>query len=190
MTTLAKINPAELEGVTLTAVSLEIPSGMRFNDWRRLGEQLDAAFNANLWWRADWAARGDAAFRREYPQALEEMYARQSLHNLASVARRVEVSRRRESLSFSHHEAVAALDPEWQDVWLDDAFTHGWSVHELRERIARWKGREASAAPRLTISAVGELHDLCVRAAERAGVPADQWAAHVLEQAARAVLDT
>lgn len=168
-------------------VSLELPA-LGFNEWVRLGEQLQAQRDANLWWLADWAAAGELRYRREYGPALERIYARGSLHNLSSVSRRVEPSRRREGLSFSHHVEVASLEPEWQTVWLDDAETHGWSVMDLRARIAEWRGLDRASTPALTIRAVAELHDLCIRAAERVGQDPAEWAKQTLEQAARHVL--
>lgn len=59
----------------------------------------------------------------------------QTLRNYAWVARRFELSRRRNRLSFQHHAEVAALPPEDQDHWLDLAEGKGWSRNELRKNI-------------------------------------------------------
>jgi hypothetical protein len=66
--------------------------------------------------------------------------------------------------------------------------THGWTRDELRTKIALWKGRDAAPVARLTIRAIGELHDLCVRAAEIEGIEPGEWAARTLERAARQAL--
>lgn len=161
---------------------------MTFNEWQRLVESLIAEREANTWLLADALAYGELHFRREYGPALERIYARQSLKNLASISRRVDAYRRRDALSFSHHAEVAALEPDWQTVWLDDAETHGWSVMELRARIAEWRGVDRASTPALTIRAVSDLRDLCVRAAERVGQDPAEWAKQTLEQAARDVL--
>jgi hypothetical protein len=171
-----------------TRVSLELPD-LSFNEWRRVGEQLELQHDASLWWIADWAAYGERQYRRDYGPALEQLYERKSLRNLAYVARNVDTERRRESLSFSHHAEVAPLDPDWQTVWLDDAETHGWSKQELRERLAEWRGNGRSGpTPALTIRAVAELHDLCVAAAQRVGLDPSEWARQTLEHAARLAL--
>lgn len=170
-------------------VGLMLPERLTFNEWQRIGVQLDVQQNASLWWIADWAAYGDRHYRRDYGEALEQVYSRQSLHDLAYVARNVESSRRRENLSFTHHREVAALEPDWQKVWLDDAETQGWSTRELRERIAEWRGANAPVRPAaLTFRAVGDLHDLCVQAAERMGLDPADWARQTLEHAARLAL--
>jgi hypothetical protein len=62
-----------------------------------------------------------------------------TLQNLASVARSVDVSRRREKLSFSHHVEVASLDEALQRLWLDRALEHELSRHELRASIKAGK---------------------------------------------------
>lgn len=161
---------------------------MTFNEWQRLVENLIEEREANTWLLADALAYGELHFRREYGPALERIYARQSLKNLASISRRVPVTVRRESLSFTHHAEVAALEQDWQKVWLDDAETHGWSTLELRARIAEWRGLDRGVTPALTIRAVADLRELCVRAAERLGQDPAEWAKQTLEQAARHVL--
>lgn len=171
-----------------TATALHLPAHLTFNEWQRVGEQLEAQQNASLWWIADWAAEGERRYRRDYGEALERLYERKSLRNVASIARSVEPSRRRDNLSFSHHAEVAALDPEWQTVWLDDAESHGWSTRELRARISEWRGNGAARIDALTIRAVAELHDLCVRAAARVGLDPSEWAKQTLEHAARLAL--
>lgn len=176
-----------VEEAVATRTSLEVPD-LGFNDWRRLGELLEQQRDANLWWIADWALAGEERYRRDYGPALEQIYARQSLHDLVYVARHVAPERRRDDLSFSHHREIASLEPDWQTVWLDDAQTHGWSTRELRQRISEWRGHGRSPTPALTIRAVAELHDLCVAAAERVGLDPAEWARQTLEHAARLAL--
>lgn len=185
--------PAAASGPPLAAThatrtSLDLPDGLGFNDWQRIGEHLETLHDASLWHIADWASYGERQYRRDYGPALERLYERKSLRNLAYIARNVLSERRREGLSFSHHAEVAPLDPEWQTVWLDDAETHGWSKAELRARIAEWRGTSRTTPAALTIRAVAELHDLCVAAAGRLGLEPADWARQTLEHAARLAL--
>ena len=55
-----------------------------------------------------------------------------TLYNSAYVARKVDISLRREILTFSHHKLVAALDPYWQSYWLDQAERHQWSKRNMK----------------------------------------------------------
>ena len=71
--------------------------------------------------------------------------------NMAYVAGRFDVARRRPGLSFSHHAEVASLPPEEQEIWLDRAEVGGLSVravrHELREARNRCAARLMRALP-------------------------------------------
>lgn len=55
--------------------------------------------------------------------------------NAAYVAGRIELSRRRDSLSWSHHYQVAKFQPIEQDACLNKAESEGWTSKELREAI-------------------------------------------------------
>lgn len=183
--------PLEVDGAEATVTSLSLPAELRVNDWERIGGQLELAQNANLWWIADWAAYGDRCYRKQYPLLLEKMFARESLASLASIARSVEPLRRRKDLSFSHHREVAPLPPDEQTEWLSDAFDHGWSVRELRERIAAARrGVRRPSLPSLTVRAPAELASLFTQAADRAHAESPAaWALAVLEREARQVLE-
>jgi hypothetical protein len=62
-------------------------------------------------------------------------YTYHTLYNCNYVARNVPFSRRRESLSWSHHYEVASLDGDEQEKWLLAAETHGLSHKALRASI-------------------------------------------------------
>jgi transposase len=123
-------------GGRVTPTSLELPEGISWEQWRRLGDQLARRGDSIMWWIADHSAYGERQYRRDYGPALEQLYERKSLRNLAYVARNVDPSVRREELSFSHHAEVAPLDPEQQAAWLESAIAHAWSKQELRDQLA------------------------------------------------------
>ena len=56
-----------------------------------------------------------------------------TIRNLASVARKIETSRRREVLSWDHHAAVASLASATGDELLARAEAGGWSRERMRE---------------------------------------------------------
>jgi len=71
--------------------------------------------------------------------------------NMVYVASRFEISRRRENLSWSHHEAVVSLDPDEQDHWLDQAIEHRMSVADLRlAQRSRQRGYETPSSREAT----------------------------------------
>lgn len=163
-------SPAALPSKT----RLSFADGIAFNEWREIGENLERIADSSLWWVADWAAYGDRWYRKDYGPALEEIWARKSLQNLASVARQVETSRRREGLSFGHHACVAAYSPDEQDDWLDDAERQGWTVRELREELQRARGGVVSL-PALSLRSVDEHYGIVVSAAEKRGMDPKDW---------------
>jgi len=82
--------------------------------------------------------------------------AEQTLTNFKYVSDHVEISRRRENLTWAHHQEVAALEPTEQKLWLDKAEKGNgdspWKVKELRRAIKDskpsdyppWKGQQCS----------------------------------------------
>jgi N6-adenosine-specific RNA methylase IME4 len=120
--------------VSTTALSL--PDDLSYEDWERVGETLGRIGRAHQWWLGDWLNFGEAAYGEKYTQAINETgYEYGPLRNIAWTSSSVEVSRRRDTLSFSHHAEVAPLTPREQSGWLDKAEKFGWSVAELRKQI-------------------------------------------------------
>jgi hypothetical protein len=119
-----------------TGTGLELPRGLGVDDWSELGKTLAKIDRAYRWWVGDWLNYGERAYGKTYRQAaaitgLEE----KTLRNIAWVAARVEMSRRRDNLSWSHHAEVAALSPTNQDAWLAGAVGHKWTRKQLREQL-------------------------------------------------------
>ena len=125
-------------------LSLNIPGDMGREDWLRLGREIAARREDTQWQLGDWACSGDRGWGELAAAADKIGVPRKTLYNYASVARRMEVSRRRETLSFGHHEAVAALPSEIGDGLLDRAAAEGWPCEQTREAA-----REASTEARL-----------------------------------------
>lgn len=129
-----------------------------FEVWEATFKRLRSAERAVQWWLGDALRFGESRYGEMYSQALEETdYSYQSLADAAWVAGKIETSRRRENLSFSHHKEIAALPPEEQDYWLDEAEPEEGSKrprisrNELRERIRDAKRQaQGDNAPPLT----------------------------------------
>jgi hypothetical protein len=113
--------------------------------WAEVGRRIGSVGRNVQWVLGDWIAYGNTRFGERYSRAAKITgYDTQTLMNMVYVASHFSVSRRRENLSWSHHEALAALDPAEQDRWLDQAARHRWSVSDLRTmlRMARKEVRE------------------------------------------------
>lgn len=124
-----------LPGV-VTETALTLPEGLDLDDWTAAGAMLGRIGRACQWWIGDWLNYGERRYGETYAQGIEATgYEYQTVAQMAWVAGKVELSRRRESLSWSHHVEVAALDPAEQDRWLDRAEAEGWARNELRREI-------------------------------------------------------
>jgi len=84
---------------------------------------------------------GEQRYGEKYTQALvatEHTYG--TLRNAKYVSARVELSRRRDNLLFSHHQEAASLETtEEQDEWLARADSEGMQVKEMRKAIRVYK---------------------------------------------------
>ncbi len=140
------------------------------SEWASVGRRIGVVGRSVQWLLGDWIAYGNAKFGERYSRASKITgYDTQTLMNMVYVASRFAISRRREMLSWSHHETLAALEPEDQDHWLDDAELHHWSVSDLRtmlrlerkanrhdELVEELPGEEPVAAPLLRCPHCGE----------------------------------
>jgi N6-adenosine-specific RNA methylase IME4 len=123
-----------------TKTALVLPRSLSFDEWERVGQALRMVEGSVQWWLGDWCNFGERAYGEKYSQAVEATdYEYGTVANASYVASRFESSRRRETLSFGHHQNVAALDPGIQDGWLSLAESERWSVQELRARLKKAK---------------------------------------------------
>jgi hypothetical protein len=116
--------------------ALQLGDSLPFEDWITVGQNLDRFMRASAWWLGDWLVYGERAYGQRYKAALSvTSLDYQTLRNYAWVARSVEASRRRDSLSFQHHAALAALPEPEQELWLQRAERYRWSRNELRRHL-------------------------------------------------------
>ena len=102
------------------------------------GRRLGMAGRNVGWWIGDWLRYGNAAYGERYARAANVTgYDAQTLMNMVYVATQVDISRRHEALSWSHHAEVAALPDDEQQRWLTRAEAARLSVRDLREEIRR-----------------------------------------------------
>ncbi|MGD0601980.1 MAG: LmbU family transcriptional regulator [Streptosporangiaceae bacterium] len=186
---------------------LQLPTQLPFEKWLTIGRRLSEVCTLSAWCLGDWLVYGEAAYTGRYREAIEQTSLDyQTLRNYAWVARRFSLPRRREVLSFGHHTEVAALPEAEQDFWLRKAEELGWSVKRLRNEV-RTSHKERSldrddeqrtdsdrAERELLVASVeiqitSDQLGRCQAAAERVGLSIEEWAASVLDKAARYALD-
>lgn len=143
--------------MAVSPVAWKPQQGLEFAEWLHQGRRLGSIGRGVAWWIGDWVSYGNAKFGEKYSRAARVTgYDVQSLMNMAYVASRFELSRRKETLSWSHHAELAALDPDEQDRWLVFADERRLSVRGLRDELRAWRsgrgtrknGKNGSAASR------------------------------------------
>lgn len=105
---------------------------LKKDDWLEQGELLAKQHQRNgRWIIGDWL--NQILWGSKYATAAPIFdLSRGTLKNYASICKKFDASRRREHLTFEHHVAVAAVDPEEQDKLLDLAESDELSARDLR----------------------------------------------------------
>jgi hypothetical protein len=133
---LQTVAPRSVRRARTTAVAWLGHAELTVDEWQSFGPRIGLVSKSTNWWLGDWVRFGQRRYDQRYRQAAELTgYDEQTLMNLAYVAGRFEISRRREALSWSHHAEVAKLEAEAQDSWLDRAARECLSVRKLRTEI-------------------------------------------------------
>ncbi len=127
---------ASLQIIGATPTSLTLPQKTTFGEWKEIGYQLARAEKSLMWWIGEWWRFGEQKYGERAKAALESEFKFQTWANAAWVAGKIETSRRREVLSWSHHAEVAGLPPKEQDRLLGEAEENDLSVRDIR-RAAR-----------------------------------------------------
>jgi hypothetical protein len=172
---------------TPTSLDLHLERALTIEEWSEIGRRLGRIGNSALWWIGDWLRVGEKAYGSTYEEAEAITgYPYQTLADAAWVSGKVDFSDRSEKLSWTHHRAVAALDPETQRAWLARAATEGLSVADLKEQIRGSRSLPARDATleQLRLTAPVDRAERWKAAAERQGLEFGEWAANVLDEAA------
>jgi len=177
--------PATGPQESFARLAMGLPANLSFDRWRSIGERISGVADASTWWLADWAGFGEQRYGERYRDAVAITgVGYQTLRNYAWVARRFEVSRRRDSLSFAHHAEVAALPPKEQDAWLDRAEAGQWSRNDLRAALKASRPSNGVAGLqhlRLDVSAGRAAR--WRNAAEAGGLELPEWIISVADHA-------
>lgn len=130
-----------------TPTGLIIHGNLPFEIWAEYGKGLRRVEGAIQWILGDWLAFGDAKYGERYTQALslwpDSSYT--ALSNYKVTAERV--SKRLETLSWSHHFEVRHLEAPEQTKWLEEAERTGMSVRELRDALRGTEEPEEERCP-------------------------------------------
>ncbi|QIS10058.1 LmbU family transcriptional regulator [Nocardia arthritidis] len=174
-------------------MELQMPAGLNFDQWERVGCQLSEVTNSSAWWLGDWLVYGKSHYADRYEAGIKAAGLQyQTLRNYAWVARRFEPSRRRSTLSFQHHAEVASLQPDEQDMWLDRADQEEWTTKKLRWAVGNARRRvssnNAGAKMLRRFDIPGKHLQLWHKAASVTGIELERWVLETLDGAANRAL--
>jgi N6-adenosine-specific RNA methylase IME4 len=118
------------------------------DEWHDIGGVLKTMEGCIQFWIGDWLRFGEKKWGEMYKEAEEKTgLENKTLRNIKSISDSVDLSRRRDKLSFNHHAAVAALPENKQDKMLDMAEKKEMSVSELRAAVRDEKHKDEKAQP-------------------------------------------
>jgi hypothetical protein len=167
--------PAGLPG-KVTPLSLTLPAKLSMQDWTHTLGLLGNMAQGVSFWIADALVYGEDAYGEIFAQSVDLVGINpKTAMNLMAVGRAIPASRRREALTFGHHQAVAILEPKEQDRWLDltergDQLPNGerkrWSVARLRaelKALGTGDGDTPAAVRTDSVPVIAEGREISVR---------------------------
>jgi hypothetical protein len=179
--------------ILTTKVGLRFPAEVTFDSWQRAGVQISRIVDSFAWCLGDWLVYGQQRYTDRYRKAVDAIgLDYQTLRNYASVARRVDLPRRRSTLSFQHHAEVAALPDLEQETWLSRAEEGGWSRNQLRQHLQAARGDQTQGTMTATLPKMVVQQDRMAKwrlAAASSSSEFEQWVIAALDQAAARELD-
>jgi hypothetical protein len=159
----------------ISAIAWLPSSELAYHDWLLEGRRIGLIHRGSDWWIGDWLLYGTTKWGERYSEAAKlTAYDPKSLRNMRYVSSRVDLSLRRDDLTWSHHALLASLDPDMQACWLERASAERLSVADLRLELRAARRCSCADAKELS-SSKGPVHPtviLCPNCGELVSVPA------------------
>jgi hypothetical protein len=157
--------------------------------WTKRGRAIAAKVNDACWEIGDWVLEAEAKWGERYREAAEITgLAEKTLREYAYVARRFELSRRMDNLSFGHHQLVAAIPEEAAEEWLGLSDDEQWSVRELQAALRTVKqlppGQPEVVVTVFKVTVPNEHERRWREAAKHRGLDVEEWIVVVADEAA------
>jgi hypothetical protein len=148
-------------------------SELNLPQWQTIGRSLGRLGRYSQWWIGDWLLYANRRWGEMYTEAGKITgYDYGSLRNMAYVAQRFEMSRRRDKLSWTHHADLASLGPTEQDYWLDRAVDLRLSTQDLRTELRSAERRlRSNVDSTLHAGQSADVTIMCPKCGESINVP-------------------
>jgi len=129
---------ARIEGFCeLSTTNLTFKRDVSKEEWMDVFKALKQVEGCVQFWIGDCLAYRQQRWGMYDDIAGETGYDKGTLQNIKSVSQKINPNFRNENLSFAHHQQVASLPPEKQELFLNKAVEDKLSVRDLREQIRR-----------------------------------------------------
>lgn len=126
------------QGGMLTPIGLTLPDTITKEQFQQVGLALGSMRESLHWAIGDLIATAERLFGEDGYQLIESLgISEVSRLQYIRVALRIAQDRRRIELSWSHHRAVAPLEPEDQDRFLEEAIKNQWTKGDLEDAIKK-----------------------------------------------------
>jgi hypothetical protein len=147
-----------------TIVGLTIVGKPTVQQWLDAFETLDKTGKGHQWWIGDHLNQGEELYPEEWAQAIDPVEEQkrenegkgETYRQYKQVAFRIDAGRRRPNLYFGHHHAVAYMEVEEQEHWLELAIEENLSVDKLRKKIRKSKVGGSENDPALDLMVLQE----------------------------------
>ena len=126
---------SKIEYIDYGETALTLNAKLTWAKAEEAARTLGTMEGAIQWWIGDFLNLSESTFGERYAQLVPEGTAKETWRKYKWVCAQVPVIVRRRTLSFSHHDAVAKLEPKDQEVWLTLAVTKEMSVKKLRDAM-------------------------------------------------------
>ena len=152
--------------------ALQIDEDLPLESWLEIGRRLSLMERGHQWWIGDWANYGERKYGDLKAAVEDTPFNYQTVRNCMWVARRFELSLRKDSLRFNHYAIVAALPDEAAFRLLAVAEADHLSVADLRI-LAQREQNLTGELPSSDTCSVKDLEILIARGAKFATIYAD-----------------
>lgn len=143
----------QLDSFRVTPLGLVGGEGATEAEWKKLGRTLFRLHDSLQIILGDWLVRGERVYGKTYVDLASEFdRKKKTLYNWKYVMSSVDISLRRENLSYKHYMIVAAMSYEDQAIWLERASVNKWGATKMRDEIADVNPPELPEAPLLKYS--------------------------------------
>lgn len=159
----------QLDSFRITPIGLVGGETATEVEWRKLGRLLFQLHDSLQIILGDWLVQGERVYGKTYEDlAIEFDRKKKTLYNWKYVMSSVDISLRRENLSYKHYMIVAPMTYENQARWLGLASANSWGAGKMQDEIYKEIPAELPPAPKLRYSdAVKDAREMFNKRSER-----------------------